>query len=89
MASRRRVEIFSAGCPVCAETIERVSRLACDACEVVVLDMADRAVATRARQVGVRSLPAVLVDGRLADCCAGRGPDESALRAAGIGQPVG
>ena len=89
MASRRRVEIFSAGCPVCTETLELVRRLACDDCEVVVLDMADHAVATRARQAGVRSLPAVLVDGRLADCCAGRGPDEAALRAAGIGQPVG
>jgi hypothetical protein len=89
MASRRRVEIFSAGCPVCTETIELVRRLACDACEVVVLDMADGVVATRARQAGVRSLPAVLVDGRLADCCAGRGPDEASLRAAGIGQRVG
>lgn len=86
MASRRRVEIFSAGCGVCAETIELVRRLACDACEVVVLDMAERAVAVRAQQVGVRSLPAIVVDGRLADCCAGRGPDETALRAAGIGQ---
>jgi hypothetical protein len=89
MAARRRVEIFSAGCRVCTEAIERVRHLACDDCEVVVLDMADQAVATRARQAGVRSLPAVLVDGRLADCCAGRGPNEAALRAAGIGQPVG
>ncbi len=52
------------------------------------LDMTDRAVAARARQVGVRTVPAVVVDGRLADCCAGRGPDEAALRAAGLGQPL-
>ena len=88
MARRRRVEIFSAGCSVCTEAVELVRRLACDSCEVVVLDMADRAVAARAREVGVRSLPAVAVDGRLADCCVGRGLDEAALRAAGLGQPI-
>ena len=27
----------------------------------------------------IRSLPAVVIDGRLADCSAGRGPDEMTL----------
>jgi glutaredoxin len=88
MAARRRVEVFNAGCPACTDATDLVRRLACDSCEVVVLDMTDRAVAARARQVGVRTVPAVVVDGRLADCCAGRGPDEAALRAAGLGQPL-
>ena len=88
MAERRRVEVFSAGCPVCRDTIDLVHRLACDSCDVTVLEMEDPAVAERARQLGVRSVPAVAVDGRLADCCAGRGPDESVLRAAGIGQSI-
>jgi glutaredoxin 3 len=30
----------------------------------------------------VRSVPAVVVDGALAGCCAGRGPNEATLRAA-------
>jgi len=89
MNRRRRVEIFSAGCPVCGDLVTLVQRLACDSCEVVVLDMNDAEVAERARGLGIRSLPAVAVDGRLADCCAGRGPDEAALRAAGISQPLG
>lgn len=88
MPERRRVEIFSAGCAVCEETIALVNRLACDSCEVVVRDMADPEVRSRARQLGVRSVPAVAVDGRLAECCAGRGPEEASLRAAGIGQPL-
>jgi hypothetical protein len=37
---------------------------------------------------GIRSVPAVVIDGALADCCAGRGPDEKQLRAAGIGTPL-
>lgn len=88
MAVRRRVEIYSAGCGVCEEAIALVRRLACDSCDLVVRDMADPEVASSARQLGVRSVPAVAVDGRLAECCAGRGPDEAALRAAGVGQPL-
>jgi hypothetical protein len=88
MAERRRVEIFSAACPVCEETIALVRRLACDSCEVTLRDMRDPGVAARARERGVRSLPAVAVDGRLPECCAGRGVDEASLRAAGIGRPL-
>ena len=84
----RKVEIFSAGCAVCQDTIDFVSRIACPSCEVEILDMNDAAVASRARELGIRSVPAVTVDGRLADCCAGRGPDEASLRSAGIGQRV-
>ena len=88
MSKTRKVEIFSAGCAVCTETIEMVKRLACPSCEVSVLDMQDPAVASRARDLGIGSVPAVVVDGQLADCCAGSGPDEAALQAAGLGQPL-
>lgn len=85
MATTHTVEIFSAGCPVCDETVEMVNRLAGAGSEVSVRDMKDPAVAKRAAELGVRSVPAVAVDGRLAECCASRGPDEATLRAAGIG----
>jgi len=39
-------------------------------------------VASRAKNYAVRSVPAVVIDGKLASCCAGRGPEEHALRAA-------
>jgi len=42
-------------------------------------------VAERAKHLGIRSVPAVVIDGKLADCCAGRGPQEATLRAAGLG----
>jgi glutaredoxin len=87
MNAKRKVEIFSAGCHVCQETIDLVTRLACTTCEVIVLDMKKSDVARYAKQLGVRSIPAVAINGRLAGCCAGRGPDENMLRAAGLGQP--
>ena len=88
MSAKRRIEVFSAGCPACDEVIGLVNKIACPSCEVEVLDMRRREVAERAKQLGVRSVPAVAVDGRLADCCAGRGVDETALRAAGVGAPL-
>jgi len=88
MNVKRKIEVFSAGCPVCEETIALINRLACSSCEVSVLNVNDRAVAARAKRLGIRSVPAVAIDGVLADCCAGRGPDESTLRAAGLGQPL-
>lgn len=88
MTQRRKVEVFGAGCPTCAETIAMVKQIACPSCEVSVLDMQDAAVATRAKALGIRSVPAVVVDGKLAECCAGRGVDEAALRAAGVGQAL-
>lgn len=88
MATKRKIEVFSAGCPACEETIELINRIACPSCQVMVLDMNEPAVASRAKSLGVRSVPAVAIDGKLADCCTGRGPDERVLRAAGLGQPI-
>lgn len=88
MTERRKIEIFSAGCPVCEDAISRIRDLACPSCEVVILDMKDTGVAQRAKDLGVRSVPAVAIDGKLADCCSGRGPDVAVLQAAGLGQPL-
>ncbi len=88
MRTIRRIEIFSAGCQVCDDTITLVKRLACSSCEVTVLDMKDQTVSTRARELGIHTVPAVVIDSQLALCCAGTGPSESALRAAGIGTPL-
>lgn len=88
MNHKRKIEIFSAGCSVCNEAVEMIKRNACRDCEVSVLDMQDSVVADRAKDLGVRSVPAVIIDGKLADCCAGRGPDETILRSAGLGQPL-
>jgi glutaredoxin 3 len=88
MKTKRTVEIFSAGCPVCENAIELINRVACPDCDVTVLDMKNPDVASRAGRLGIRSVPAVVIDGRLADCCNQRGPEESTLRAAGLGQPL-
>ncbi len=79
---KHMIEVFSAGCSTCKGTIELVKKLGTAEHEVHVHDMHQREIATRAAKYGIRSLPAVVIDGKLASCCAGRGPDEHVLREA-------
>ena len=85
---QRRIEVFSAGCPVCQSAIAKIKGLACPSCDVHVLDMNSPDVERRAKQLGIETVPAVAIDGKLADCCSSRGVDESVLRAAGLGQSL-
>jgi len=86
--AKRKVEVFSAGCRACEEAVQLVRSIACPSCDVSVLDMKDPKVAERAKALGIRSVPAIAVDGKLAACCSGRSPDETVLRLARIGQPM-
>ena len=88
MSAKRKIEIFSAGCPACDETIEMVIQIASPSCDVEVLDMHQQDVASRAKEYGIKSVPAVVIDGKLADCCMGRGVDEATLRDAGVGMAL-
>jgi glutaredoxin len=65
---KRKIEIFSAGCPACDETVQLVNSIACSSCDVQVLDMRQADVAARAKEYGVKSVPAVVIDGKLSDC---------------------
>ncbi len=85
MTDKRKIEIFSAGCPACEETVQMVNAIACPSCDVRVLDMRQEDVAAKAKEYGVRNVPAVVIDGKLSDCCAGRDVDEATLRASGVG----
>ena len=42
----------------------------------------------KAKELGVQSVPAVAIDGKLAGCCDRRGIDEKALQDAGLGKPL-
>jgi glutaredoxin 3 len=79
---RRKIEIYTAGCSTCNETVDLVKRIAGSNRDIEIHDMHQAHIAARAKQHGIRSLPSVVVDGELAGCCAGRGPDETILREA-------
>lgn len=87
--SKRKVEVFTAGCPLCEEAVNLVKELACPDCEVVVYDLSNlcesKECLDKAKAYGVSSVPTVVVDGKIADCCAGKKPDRETLHRAGIG----
>jgi glutaredoxin len=85
MSIKRRVEVFSARCAFCNEVIDAVRREASPSCEVIVQSTLDSRVLARAEQLGVRSVPAVVIDGKLADCCTASDAVEL-LKKAGLGK---
>jgi len=85
MQNKRKIEVFSAGCPCCTNAVELVSKIAGPFSEIEVLDMHEESVARKASEYGVTSVPAVAVDGKLSGCCLTGGVDEATLRAAAIG----
>ena len=66
-----KIEIFSAGCGICEKTIDAVRKMVGTDDEVHVHDMHHEATASRAVQLGISSLPAVIIDGKLSGCCGG------------------
>ena len=78
MDSKRKVEVFSAGCALCQEVIDVVKREV-GSSQVIVHNMKDARALAQAEELGIRSVPAVVIDGRLASN-AGGGVDIQALK---------
>lgn len=88
--SKRKVEVFTAGCPLCEDAVKLVKSAACPDCEVVVYDL-NKGCSTnecreKAKAYEVKRVPAVAVNGRLLDCCKQGPVTAEALKAAGVGQ---
>ena len=86
--TKRRIEVFTAGCSVCDEVLETVREAACTSCQVEVRPMTEPENTEAAKRYGIRRLPAVVIDGRLAGCCDADGVDLDRLRELGLGQPA-
>ncbi|MGB7441524.1 MAG: thioredoxin family protein [Coleofasciculaceae cyanobacterium] len=87
--AKRLVEVFVTGCPLCDGTVKLVRELACPNCEVKIYDLheGDAQGREKTTQYGIHRVPAVVVDGKLAECCQNQQPvSREALLAAGVGQ---
>lgn len=83
----RKIEVFTAGCPCCDEAVTAVKAAACPSCDVQVRDMKDSTVVADAKRYGINRVPAVVIDGKLADCCAAGAINIDKLRGMGLGSP--
>ena len=83
--AKRIVEVFTAGCPCCDDTVKMVQSLICPSCDLQILDMrSDKEAQAKAKQYGVKRVPAVAVNGKLAECCQS-GVNAQTLRSLGVG----
>lgn len=89
MTTKRKIEVFTSGCPVCQPTVDLVKKMACSSCEVIIYDLNKGCDTNQCREkaekLNITRLPAVAVDGQLLECCKSGSISEEALRAAGIG----
>ncbi|MGH2575458.1 MAG: thioredoxin family protein [Ignavibacteria bacterium] len=84
----RKIEIFTAGCPICDEHVQKIKETACPSCDIEVLNVNSSPEALRrSREFNIKSLPSVVIDGMLADCCSNRGVDLETLKSLGLGVP--
>lgn len=66
MAEKRKIEVFSAGCALCNETLRVVHEAVSSCgCEVIERRCASDERCEEAKAYGVRAMPSVVVDGRI------------------------
>ncbi len=89
----KRIEIFTAGCPLCNPVVDMVKELAHESSnEVTVYDLVkqceDKECLTKVKEYGIKRLPSVVVDGKLLACCTKQEITKEDLVNAGIGQKM-
>ena len=84
----RKIEIFTAGCPVCNEQVQKIKELACISCDIEVLNVNENSEALmRSKSFGIKRLPSVVINGVLAECCSS-GIDFELLKSMGLGKQI-
>lgn len=88
---KRKIEVFTAGCPVCIPVVELVQSMACESCEVEIYDLSKQSdpelYTDKLRQYNVTSLPTVVVNGEKLEVAEG-GITKEQLSHAGVGQSI-
>lgn len=90
LVSKRLIEVFTGGCYICENAVKEIKALACSNCEVKVYGLSKgcdtNECKEKAEQYGIKSVPAVAINGKLVDCCKNKGIDLEVLKSAGLGQ---
>ena len=76
-------------CQICFDAIDMVNNLAGPDDEVTILDVEKTVIADRAKKLEILSIPCVVIDGEVPDCCQKGFPYEwETLKSAGLGKPL-
>ena len=66
MAEKRKIEVFTAGCSLCEDTLQLVrDAVSSCGCEVIERHCPPKQMCEEGRAYGVRAMPTVVVDGAI------------------------
>ncbi|MFA3781503.1 thioredoxin family protein [Melioribacteraceae bacterium 4301-Me] len=63
-----KIEIFTAGCPLCNETVKEVESNF-SKYEIKIYNMNEKSNLEKSKSYGINKIPAVVVNDNLLDCC--------------------
>lgn len=64
--TKRKIEVFSAGCPLCQETLTLVKEAVAECgCEVIERRCSETECCAEAKAYDIQAMPTVVVDGRI------------------------
>lgn len=61
----KKIEVFTADCPFCKETLELIKKEACSECEVIERRCSGEECCEPAKDYGIKAVPTVVVDGKI------------------------
>lgn len=65
-----KIEVFTAGCHLCTETMEMIQQAKCGECTVTEYDIREKCESEiclkKAKEYGIKAVPTIVVDGKIA-----------------------
>ena len=73
-----KVEIFTAGCPLCDETVKEIKDIVSEN-ELIIYNLNKATDLNKAKEYEINKVPAVVVNGKLLNCCKNNKVDKKEL----------
>lgn len=61
----RRIEVFTANCPLCKDTFRAIKQISCAECEIIERRCSGEVCCEPAKGYGIKAVPTVVVDGKI------------------------
>lgn len=61
----RRIEVFTADCPLCRDTLKIIKQVKCPECEVIERRCSGEVCCEPAKGYDIKSVPTIVVDGKI------------------------
>lgn len=61
----KRIEVFTADCPLCKDTLELIKKETCSECEVIERRCSGNECCQPAKDYDIKAVPTVVVDGKI------------------------